>query len=86
MSSLDALEAAEPLPPEEDLVLRMEAVSKLRGRKKAEKKPTFVHKRYIYLFGGECNPPSAADIAKERELDPHDHSHDDEKKAEPLEA
>lgn len=38
MSSLDALEAAEPLPPEEDLVLRMEAVSKLRGRKKAEKK------------------------------------------------
>lgn len=37
MSSLDALEQAEPLPPEDDLVLRMDAVSKLRGRKNAQR-------------------------------------------------
>lgn len=32
MSSLDALDVAEPLPAEDDLILRMQAVSKLRGR------------------------------------------------------
>ena len=52
-----------------------------RKKEKKEKPSAFVHKRYIYLFGGECSPPSAAEIEKERALDTHDHSHDDEKKA-----
>jgi len=33
MSNLDALDKAEPLPAEDDLILRMQAVSKIRGRK-----------------------------------------------------
>ena len=38
MSRLDELDKAEPLPAEDDLVLRMNAVSKVRSRKGASKK------------------------------------------------
>ena len=45
-----------------------------RGKKKKTSVSAFVRKRYLFVFGGECNPPSAEEIAKEKLLDTH-HGH-----------